>query len=280
MKIKDLNEENLKDIVSPCICKEWAERIAKLTGRDIERVKEAFSKGTELKIDWIRKRLPLGYKAKIAYEKGKPIGFIDYLPIEIAQDSIMGHRITVINCIQVVQDYKNKGYGKTLLESAEANAEKISKGIAVVAHNHPRWMPASFFTKRGYRVVDERNDKMKRILMVKTFGPFQPPRFVKSASAYNPKLVPGKVTVEIFYSGACPQNLIFVESLREMLVEFKDKVIIKEVMTNDLPSVVTKKYGHSYGVYINGKPNFWLLGASRDEISEEISSILNKERKI
>jgi hypothetical protein len=46
---------------------------------------------------------------------------------------------------------------------------------------------------------------------------------------------------------------------------------LKEIFTNDLSKDVIQKYGYDHGVYINGKPNFWLLGASRDEIRHEIS---------
>jgi len=274
MKIKNLNDENLKDIVELCVCEEWVKKFAKNNDVNIERVKEGFSKGAELRIDWIRKRLPLGYRAKIAYERERPIGFIDYSPIEI--DSISGHDITLINCILIIpgDSYRSKGFGRILLESAEADAEKISKGIAVVAHNHPGWMPISFFTKGGYNMVDEQNGKINKILMLKVFRPVEPPRFLKSENLYNPKLVSGKVTVEIFWSGACPHNLICVEILKEVLIKFGDKVITKEVVTNDLASDVARKYGHGYGVYINGKPNFWLLGASRDEIGQEIENKL------
>ena len=139
MEIKSLNDENLKDIIEPCVCKEWAEKFAKWHDIDIERVREAFFKGAKLRIDWIKKRLPLGYRAKIAYEGEKPIGFIDYSPMETAKESISGHDITLINCILVIpgHSYRSKGYGRLLLESAEADAEKMSRGIAVVAHNHP-----------------------------------------------------------------------------------------------------------------------------------------------
>ena len=276
MKIKNLNDKNLKDIVEPCVCEEWVKKFAKNNDVNLERVKGGFSKGAELRIDWIKKRLPLGYRAKIAYEEEKPVGFIDYLPIEIAQDPILGYDITVINCILIIpgDSYRSKGYGRILLELAEADAEKMSRGIAVVAHNHPRWMPASFFTKMGYNIVDEQNGKIKEILMLKTFQSVESPMFVKSANTHNQKSVSDKVIVEIFCSGACPHNLMSVELLKESLIEFGDKVIIKEVITNDLASDVRRKYGHSYGVYINGKPNFWLLGASKDEIRQEIENNL------
>ena len=274
MKIKDLHNENLRDIVEPCICEEWIEKFAKWHDVDIERVRETFFKGAKLKIDWIRKRLPLGYKAKIAYEGKNPIGFIDYSPIEIAKESISGHDITLINCILVIpsHSYRGKGYGRVLLESAEAEAEKTSRGIAVVAHNHPGWMPASFFTKWGYKLVDELDGEIKEMLMLKTFRSVEPPRFVKQKYGYRPHSTSQRMVVEIFWSGICPHNLLSVELLKDVLNEFDDKVFVKEVATNDLASDVIKEYGHSYGVYINGKPTFWLLGASRDEIRQEIES--------
>jgi hypothetical protein len=275
MEVKNLNDKNLKDIVEPCVCEEWVKRFTKSNNVNIERVRKGFSKGAELRIDWIKKWLPLGYGAKIAYEKERPVGFIDYLPIETRKD-IAGQDITLINCVLIIPNsiYRDKGYGKLLLEEVEIDAKKLSKGIAVIAHNHPRWMPASFFTRRGYEVVDEREGKIKEMLMLKAFCPVELPKFVKQKYDYKHKPVSGKVVVEIFWSGVCPHNLLNVELLKNVLSEFGNKVLIKEVATNDLPSDVIKKYGHGYGVYINGKPNFWLLGASRDEIYREIESNL------
>jgi GNAT superfamily N-acetyltransferase len=274
MEIEDLNEENLKDIVKPCICKEWIEKFAKWHNIDIERVREGFSKGAELRIDWIKKRVPLGYKAKIAYEQGRPIGFIDYSPMTIAKEVISGQDVNLINCINIIPSYRDKGYGRLLLREAETDVEKVSKGIAVIAHNNPGWMPVSFFAKWGYNIVDERNGKIKEILMLKTFRPVQRPSFLKSADTYKPKIVSGKVTVEILWSGACPHNLICVKLLKEVLNEFGDKISVKEVATNDLASDVIRKYGHCCGVYLNGKPNFWLLGASKNEVRQEIENNL------
>jgi len=277
MEIKNINEKNLKDIVNPCVCEEWIKKFADNNDVNIKRVRESFSKGTELRIEWIKKRLPLGYRAKIVYEQERPIGFIDYLPIETQKD-IAGQDITLINCINVIPNssYRGKGYGKLLLEEAEIDMKKLSKGVAVIAHSHPRWMPVPFFTKRGYEIVDERDGEIKEMLMLKAFCSVGPPKFVRQKYDYKPKPVFGKVVVEIFWSGACPHNLLSVELLKDVLSEFGNKVLIKEVATNDLPSNVIKKYGHDFGVYTNGKPNFWLLGASRDEIHREIKSNLQR----
>lgn len=289
MKIKSLTDKKLKDILKICICEEWVEKFAKSHNVNSERVREQFSKGAKLRINWIRKRLTLGYKAKIAYvpfretsltgyESKRPIGFIDYMPIEVEKESVSGQNITLINCILIIPDhsYRVKGYGELLLAEAEADVRKESKGIAVIAHNHSRWMPASFFTKRGYKIVDEQNGEIKEILMLKAFRPVEPPRFLKQKYDYNPKSMSGKVTVEIFWSGGCPHNLISVKLLKDALNEFGDKVIIKEVATNDLASDIIRKHGYGYGVYISGKPKFWLLGASKEGIREEIERNLHR----
>lgn len=277
MEIKNLNTDNLKDIVKPCICEEWVERVAEKTGVSIERVRESLCKGAGLKIDWIKKRLPLGYRAKIIYEQDNPIGFIDYLPIE-TQEEIAGQDITLIYCISIIpnSNYRGKGYGKFLLEEAEFDAKNLSKGVAVVAHNHPKWMPFSFFANMGYKVVDERDGGIGEILMLKEFQPVEAPRFISQKYNYKVEPVSDKVVVEIFWSGGCPHNVLFVELLKDELNIFWDKVFIKEVFANDLSQDVIQKYGHDYGVYINGKPNFRLLGASRDEIHQEIKRILEK----
>jgi len=276
LTIKSLNEENLKDIVKPCVCEEWVKKFAKGNHVSEQRVSRRFSKGAELRVDWIKKRILLGYRAKIAYKRERPIGFIDCLPIEAAKEAISGQNITLINCILIIPSsaYRGKGFGELLLGEMETDVEKVSKGIAVIAHNHPGWMPSSFFTKMGYNVVDEQDGEIKEMLMLKAFRPVESPQFVRQKYGNMSRSTSWRVVVEIFWSGACPHNLLCVELLKDVLDEFGNKVLIKEVATNDLPSDVKGEYGHGYGIYINGKPNSWLLGASRDEIRQEIEGNL------
>ncbi len=272
MEIKSLSKKNLEDIARICVCDECVEWFAKDYDVNIKRVKEGFAKGKVMRVDWIKKRLPLGYGAKIAYEAEKPIGFIDYLPIEAQKESISGKDITLINCIFIIPGSRDKGYSKFLLYEAEEEAEKISRGIAVIAHKHPEWMPADYFAKRGYKVVDSQNGSIKQLLMFKKFQPTESPKFLRQKYGYKQKSKTGRVVVEIVWSGRCPHNQISVELLKEVLDEFGDKVIIKEVITNELESDVIRKYGLGYGIYVNGKPNFWLLGASKEEIRQKILS--------
>ncbi len=266
MEIKNLTFDNLKDIIEPCICREWTKRLAKNTGVSIKRVRESLYRGAKLKVNWIEKRLKLGYNAKILYEKENPIGFIDYLPVE-TQTEITGKDIVLINCVSIMPNfrYRGKGYGKLLLEEVELNAKKLSKGIAVVAHNHPKWMPYSFFEKFGYKKVGERGSEIKDVLMFKEFKSAEIPRF-KPRYEYKSKIPSGKILVEIFWSGVCPHNVLSVELFKDTLKIFKDVVIIKELFSNELEEKVIQKYAHGYGVFINGKEESWLLGASKDEI--------------
>lgn len=273
MEIKTLDDQNLPEVVEPCICEEWVEKFAEKFNLSIDRVRKLFSEGRELRIDWIRRRLMLGYRAKISYEREKPIGFIDYVPVETEEEGISGRDITLINCILIIPGYRGKGYGRILLKEAERDAEKTRRGIAVIAHEHERWMPASYFLKRGYKEVDRQGEEFKRILMLKAFREVEPPKFMEQEHS-RPESVSGKIVVEISWSGRCPHNLISVELLKNVLAEFGDRLVIKEMMTNDLTSEVIRKYGRGCGVYINGEPKFWLLGASEEEIRHEIKSVL------
>ncbi len=277
MKIKNLTFDNLKDIIDPCICREWTKRLTKNTGVSIKRVRESLYRGAKLKIAWIKKRRQLGYKAKILYERENPIGFIDYLPVE-TQMEITGKDIVLINCVSILPDpsYRGKGYGKLLLEKVECDAKKVSKGIAVVAHNHPKWMPYFFFEKFGYKKVGERGREIKDVLMFKEFQSVEIPRF-KPRYEYKSKIPSGKILVEIFWNGVCPHNVLSVELFKDTLKIFKDVVIIKELFSNELEEKVIQKYGHGYGVFINGKQENWLLGASKDEIRQELGRIIENK---
>jgi GNAT superfamily N-acetyltransferase len=251
MEIRPLTEENLDDIVYPCICEDSTTQ---------------FAPGKEARISWIKQRLNKRYEGQIAYEQRSPIGFVDYLPIQYTPDPIAGEDLFILNCIYVIRVCQGRGFGKALLSAAEREAKRTKKGMAVTAFaNEHLFMPASYFIKAGYEEVDRRANL---VLLTKTFKPVSPPFFLEWG--YKPQLIPGKVVVEVFWSGRCPHNPIAIDRVKKICGEFPNNVILKEFSTEDLE--VARRYGISFGIFINGEGKFCGPPPSEEEVREELQS--------
>ncbi len=58
-------------------------------------------RAAEMKADWLRKMVPRGLSARIAYDGQEPIGFIEYMPIELSNFHD-GKDLCVVNCMVAV----------------------------------------------------------------------------------------------------------------------------------------------------------------------------------
>jgi GNAT superfamily N-acetyltransferase len=254
VRIVDFSEKNLMDLVKPCIS---------------EPETLQFKKGAPFRIDWIKKSLNKGYGAKLLYDGRKPIGFIDYLPIEYIPDPVEGKDIFFLNCIYIQRAYWGKGYGRMLILALEDEAKKKDKGVALLAWDHSHWfMPASYFLNLGCEEVARRG---KEVLLWKKFAERKPPYFIEGK--YKPHLVSGRLLVEAFFSGRCPHNSVIVERVKRVCEEFQNGMEFREISTEDFK--LAKKSGISFGILFNGKRK--LLGApTEEEIRREVKSALNK----
>ena len=262
-EIRDLTSENLG--VEAVCCE--------VENKDLQEVADE-------KVAWLKEMMVKGLRAKLAYEDEKPVGFIEYLPIEYAPVGVGGRNLTFIDCIWIFNPnpdkrpsgFQGKGYGRALIEDAEADAKKTSKGMAVTAYDHDFWFtPMSFFTHFGYKEVNRRGTL---VLLMKTFEPVEPPSFLESK--YKPQLLPGKVVVDAFWNAKCPMGLVVMRRLREVCAEFGDLVFLEEICTNERK--VIDQYGRSSGIHINGEGRFW-APPSKKEIRAELKKALDKATK-
>jgi len=91
------------------------------------------SEGYRRKLAWLGQRFSEGMKIKILYEKGRPVGFIEYIPGEFAWRAVRAKNYVVIHCLWVVGRGKGKGYGSRLLNDCVEDARKMQKhGVAMV----------------------------------------------------------------------------------------------------------------------------------------------------
>jgi GNAT superfamily N-acetyltransferase len=208
----------------------------------------------EIHQEWMRKNLTRGgMYAKVALDGDEPIGFLFLWPIERTAWYIEGEGLSTIQCMNVDEAYRGRGVGEDLLIAAEQTARNRAKGLAVIAYEPSEWfMPARFFRKHGFQEVEHRGTS---ILMYKPFVQDAPvPHFVERQYR-APRLIPGKVIVEIFWSPQCLTTALDVLHVREVCAEFGDDIILRE-MNASMPGM-RERFGIPRTLFINGVEKGW-----------------------
>lgn len=244
VQILDLTHENLWHIASFCMKdpekEEWYSK------GDEERIREAWRR----KHSFLQKKLAQGARAKIAYKNGKPVGFIEYYPIEITNLEIAGKDIMAIWCINVAENERRKGIGGELLQACLDDSEKLGrKGVAVTCWD-PIWMPSRFFKKHGFIEVGKAVGN--GVVLFKRFENVENPKWIGRGSIYEEaKLVKEKAIIDIFHSDRCPIHWRNTALIKKVAAEFKDKVKMNEHNVDEREDML--KHRIEYSVYLDGK---------------------------
>lgn len=110
----------------------------------------------ELKKEWLRKELDNGYVFRRLDERAKV--FIEYGPAERAWIPVDAPGYLMINCFWVSGQYKGKGHGKALLQSAldDARAQEKAGLVAVVGTSKlPFMSDTKWLLRQGFEVVEK-----------------------------------------------------------------------------------------------------------------------------
>jgi N-acetylglutamate synthase-like GNAT family acetyltransferase len=236
MKITDITPENEKEYF--CCLEEWSDDI-----------KEA---GDHKRL-WYERMRDKGVRVKFARDENNIIGgMIQYVPVE--HSMIEGENLYVVLCIWVHGhkkgrgDYRKRGMGTALLKAAEEDARKLgANGLVTWGLIIPVFMRASWFKRKGYRVVDKKG--IMRLLWKPFTENAVPPKIIR------PKKLPDKgkdkVNVTIFRNGWCPvMDLAYERSVRASK-EFEGKVEIKEYETIDRE--IVNEWGIFDGLFVDGR---------------------------
>lgn len=127
------------------------------------------SQGYRDKLSWFEQRHEEGLKIKILEdENGKPLSYIEYIPIEFAWRPVKGEQLYFIHCMYTgSKKDRNLGYAELLVKTCENEAEKAGlKGVAVMTSSGVWLAGKSLFEKMGYVQVDK---KGRFELMYKAF---------------------------------------------------------------------------------------------------------------
>lgn len=154
--------------------------------------------GIESKKKWLKDRLKEGHVFRKLDEKATV--FIEYAPLEKAWVPIAGNNYYYIYCLWTLGNYRNKGYGKELLEYCINDAkEKNKSGICFLGSvKQKAWLTNQDFMKKyGFKVVDKTENGYE--LLALSFDDTYP-KFCNNAK--NEKIDSKDLT--IYYSDQCP----------------------------------------------------------------------------
>ena len=224
---------------------------------------------------WLRETISKGLKVKVAIDNGKPVGFAHCLPIELGTWGMTGKDLMTIPCLTLKHDlvYKQEvgsGYGRMLVEAAEAEAKKGMKGVAVLCYDHDFWlMPFSFFKRLGYNEVAREGNK---VIMLKAFASVAPP--VMHELNYKPQLIPGKVVFDVFWTPICLTSILEIHHVREVCAEYGGDVILNEYNCSNKD--ILEKFQTTRALFIIGNPKCWGHAAPREKLREELDKALEE----
>jgi len=91
--------------------------------------------GYQQKREWMAARLAEGLKLHMIHEiGGRTVGFIEYIPSEVAWRAVHAPGYLLIHCLWVVGKGKGKGYGAHLIQTCLNDARTQGKhGVAIRA---------------------------------------------------------------------------------------------------------------------------------------------------
>lgn len=219
---------------------------------------------------WREKRIKSGFKGFVAYENRIPVGRVEIEPIEESLYPIIGKDLYFLPCIWVLPEYQKRGIGKALILEVFENTKDRS-GILTFGMEEEYFMPVSFFKKFGFFRFELENLNPKIIPLLKKFKEVEIPKMLKPTFEHIKR--DDKVVVEIVRDMMCPFMRVWEEKLKNILNEYKDKIVIIEYVPETREDIL--KYGSS-NVYIDGDEPFF-GPTSSDDIRKIVNFYISKK---
>jgi N-acetylglutamate synthase-like GNAT family acetyltransferase len=219
----------------------------------LEEYSDDIKDAGDYKEKWYRYMKDKGVRVKFAEDDNGIIGgMIQYVPIEYSM--FKGKDLYVVLCIWVHGhkrgrgDYRKRGMGTALLKAAEEDSRALgAKGLVTWGLVIPVFMQASWFKRKGYKVVEKNG--MMRLLWKPFTEAAVPPEFIKLRKM--PEKGKDKVNVTVFRNGWCPVGTIAYERVLRASREFEGKVEITEFQT--INREIVDEWGIVDGLFIDGR---------------------------
>jgi GNAT superfamily N-acetyltransferase len=190
-------------------------------------IKDKRSPGFDAKVDWFKSKINKGLKIKIATNNvGKQIGFIEYIPSELAWRPIKADNFFFIHCIALfVKDAKGNGVGSLLIQECESDAKRDGKsGICVMSSDGP-WIANKTLYEKNNFIVAEKLDRFE--LLVKSFDTkVRIPKFIDWTIAQKKY-----IGWHLVYSDQCPWHEKSITDIKQAALDHEIKLTIKKLLT-------------------------------------------------
>jgi len=229
VNILDITPDNVEDVGIFCI-------------------KDKKSPGYHAKVEWFKSKLNRGLKIKIAIDSmGKQVGYIEYIPAELAWRPIIADNYFFIHCIALfVKDAKGKGVGSFLIQQCEQDAIDAKKfGVCAMSSDGPWIANKSLFEKNMF-VVADRRDRFE--LMVKSFGKINTaPCFIDWT-----KEQPKYSGWNLVYADQCPWHQKSIVDLQQSAIDNGIDLIVKKLETPEEAQKAPSGFG-TFSLIKDGK---------------------------
>jgi L-amino acid N-acyltransferase YncA len=136
--------------------------------------KDKKSPGFKAKLNWFKAKQSHGVTILLAVDpEGKQLGFVEYLPSELAWRPVKADNHLFIHCIMVTaKNNRGKNIASLLVQACENEASWLKMNGVCVMTSSGTWMADKrLFLKNGFEIVDSRG---RFELMVKKFDSAAP----------------------------------------------------------------------------------------------------------
>lgn len=186
-----------------------------VSGSGIFCIRDKKNPGFDSKVEWFKSEINKGLSIKIALDsQNKQLGFIEYIPSELAWRPVQATNYLFIHCIALfVKEARHQGIGTALLEQCLQDAKQRNKSGICAMSSDGAWMAnKTLFEKNGFVIAD----KLGRFeLMVRPLdNDHAQPRFfdwTKQAAKYQ--------GWNLIYSDQCPWHEKSVKDLKHSALE-------------------------------------------------------------
>ena len=201
---------------------------------------KAKSNGYQNKNNWVKRMFQDGLKYVKIMEDGKPLGFIEYIPIEHSSRVVFGENYLVIHCLWV--QVTGKGHASRLIQKCIQDAKEQKKnGIVVVTNSTTSWTPSKeIFLKNGFYQIDQAPGDFE--LLVYKLGESEDPYF---PTDWKERLLRFE-ELTIFRTPQCPFLDIATDNVLEGATKLGIKATIIEIKDRE---ELLKLSPTPYGVY-------------------------------
>ncbi|NOX86661.1 MAG: GNAT family N-acetyltransferase [Chlorobi bacterium] len=178
-------------------------------------IKNKKAPGYQKKVEWFKKKINSGIKIKIATNKqNKQLGFIEYIPSEIAWRPVKAENYFFIQCIALfVRSAKHQNIGSALIQACVKDAKLNGKSGVCAMSSNGTWMAnKSIFEKNNFILIDQL-DRFE--LLCKKFNDNNPqPEFIDWTKKQN-----NYKGWNLIYSDQCPWHEKSVSDIKQSAMD-------------------------------------------------------------